>query len=139
MVEINLSSNAVILGIKDNEHPFNAYRKYKVPMAFSTDDEGVSRIDLTREYQRAVDTYNLSYADLKYYSRNALAYSFLAGNSLFVSTGSGQLVGQCASSSPDRDTPDRQCGKFLASSEKATWQWNLEQRFSDFEAGYQLD
>jgi len=74
MVEINLTSNDVILGVKGDAHPFNAYRKYNVPMAFSTDDEGVSRIDLTHEYQRAVETYGLSYPDLKYYSRNALTY-----------------------------------------------------------------
>ncbi len=79
MVEINLTSNDVILGVKNQNHPFPAYRKYGVPMAFSTDDEGVSRIDLSHEYQRAVETYDLGYEELKMYSRNALSYSFLAG------------------------------------------------------------
>ena len=98
MVEINLTSNDVILGVKNDEHPFKAYRKYKVPMAFSTDDEGVSRIDLTHEYQRAVETYGLSYKDLKYYSRNALTYSFLAGESLIDYTRRDGFVSECASS-----------------------------------------
>ena len=133
MVEINLTSNDVILGVKDDQHPFNAYRKYKVPMAFSTDDEGVSRIDLTHEYQRAVETFDLSYADLKYYSRNALAYSFLAGENLLDDSRRDGYVSQCASSKPGKKTASASCSKFLKDNEKARWQWNLEERFRDFE------
>ena len=65
MVEINLSSNDLILGISGKNHPFPVYRKFGVPVALSTDDEGVSRIDMTHEYVRAVETYGLTYADLK--------------------------------------------------------------------------
>ena len=79
MVEINLTSNDMILGIKGKDHPFSLYRKFGVPVALSTDDEGVSRIDLTHEYVRAVETYDLSYADLKHMVRNSLEYSFLPG------------------------------------------------------------
>ncbi len=136
MVEINLTSNDVILGIKDDEHPFNAYRKYNVPMAFSTDDEGVSRIDLTHEYQRAVETYALSYADIKYFSRNALAYSFIAGESLFDSTRTTRYVSQCSNSRPGRKEASKQCNKYLEMNEKARWQWDLEKRFSEFENTY---
>ena len=50
MVEVNLTSNDVILGIKGTDHPLAAYRAAHVPWALSTDDEGVSRIDLTHEY-----------------------------------------------------------------------------------------
>jgi adenosine deaminase len=53
MVEINLSSNESILGIKGADHPFPLYRAARVPVALSTDDEGVSRIDITHEYVRA--------------------------------------------------------------------------------------
>ena len=77
LVEINLTSNDVILGITDAEHPFDLYRHYGVPLALASDDEGVSRIDLTHEYQRAVETYDVSYSDLKEFSRNSLKYSFL--------------------------------------------------------------
>jgi adenosine deaminase len=35
-------------------HPFATYRKFGVPVALSTDDEGISRIDLTHEFLRAV-------------------------------------------------------------------------------------
>jgi hypothetical protein len=53
-VEINLTSNAVILGVKGAEHPFALYRRHGVPVVLATDDEGVLRTDLTHEYQRAV-------------------------------------------------------------------------------------
>lgn len=78
MVEINLTSNDVILGVEGDDHPFNLYRSAGVPLALSTDDEGVSRIDLTHEYQRAVETYGLSYKELKTLSYNSIDYSFLA-------------------------------------------------------------
>ena len=56
MVEINLTSNDVILGIKGKHHPFSFYRKFGVPVALSTDDPGIERIDLTHEYVRAVES-----------------------------------------------------------------------------------
>lgn len=77
MVEINLTSNDVILGVKGADHPLASYRAAHVPFALSTDDEGVSRIDLTNEYLRAVTEQGLSYRDLKQSARNSLQYSFL--------------------------------------------------------------
>ncbi len=77
MVEINLTSNDYILGIKEARHPFPTYLKYGVPVALSTDDEGVSRIDLTNEYQRAVETYHLTYADLQKLARTGLEHAFV--------------------------------------------------------------
>jgi adenosine deaminase len=77
LVEINLSSNDQILGVRGSDHPFNAYRRAGVPLALSTDDEGVARSHLTAEFQRAVLTYKLSYADVKELARNSLRYSFL--------------------------------------------------------------
>lgn len=76
-VEINLTSNDVILGVKGADHPFPIYRQSGVPTVLSTDDEGVSRIDLTNEYQRAVQEFGLDYPALKALSRNSLEYSFL--------------------------------------------------------------
>lgn len=77
MVEINLTSNDVILGVAGADHPFETYRAFGVPMALSTDDEGVSRIDLTHEYVRAVLTYDLSYREVKALSFNGLTYAFV--------------------------------------------------------------
>jgi adenosine deaminase len=75
-VEICLTSNDVILGVRGDRHPFPIYMKYGVPVAIATDDEGVSRSDLTREYTRAVESYGLSYAQVKKLVRNSLEYSF---------------------------------------------------------------
>jgi adenosine deaminase len=77
MVEINLTSNDLILGVRGNAHPFPIYRKHGVPVALSTDDEGVSRGTLTDEYARAVRDYALTYTDLKRLVHNSLEYSFL--------------------------------------------------------------
>jgi adenosine deaminase len=48
-----------------------------VPVVISTDDAGVSRINMTNEYFRAVDDQGLGYRTLKAIARNALTYSFL--------------------------------------------------------------
>jgi len=85
MVEINLSSNEGILGITGDRHPFQYYRAAHVPVALSTDDQGVSRIDLTREYVRAANEYHLSYADLKQLARTGMEHNFLRGSSLWAS------------------------------------------------------
>jgi adenosine deaminase len=76
-VEINLTSNAVILGVKGRDHPLSLYREAGVPVVLSTDDEGVSRSDMTNEYQRAVTEQGLRYRDLKALARAGLRYSFL--------------------------------------------------------------
>jgi adenosine deaminase len=77
LVEICLTSNDVILGVRGPQHPLPAYMRYGVPVALSTDDQGVSRSDMTHEYLRAAETYNLSYSDLKHLARQSLKYSFL--------------------------------------------------------------
>src|ERR1700753_3674989 len=87
MTEINLTSNDVILHVKGADHPLPLYRLYHVPVALSTDDEGVSRINLTHEYVRAAMTYPLSYGDFKQMVRTALEHSFLPGDSLWEQTG----------------------------------------------------
>jgi hypothetical protein len=84
MVEINLTSNDGILGIKGPDHPLPFYRKAGVPVALSTDDEGVSRIDLTHEYVRAAQDFNLSYPDLKQMARTGMEHNFLPGKSLWA-------------------------------------------------------
>ena len=133
LVEINLTSNDVILNIKGEEHPFMLYRKYGVPVALSTDDEGVSRIDLTHEYVRAAVTYPLAYRDFKQMARASIEHSFLPGASLWQQ--SEQPVTQCRGQI-GRDTPMGACAEFVRSSEKAQQEWELERRFRVFEASF---
>src|SRR5580693_9105588 len=137
MVEINLSSNDLILGISGKNHPFPIYRKFGVPVALSTDDEGVSRIDLTHEYVRTVETYALSYADLKQMVRASLEHSFLPGMSLWNSPDAfTKTASACAQEKPGDEKSSAACATFLKSSERAQQEWELERRFREFEAGF---
>jgi adenosine deaminase len=133
LVEINFTSNDVILNIKGEEHPFMLYRKYGVPVALSTDDEGVSRIDLTHEYVRAAVTYPLGYRDFKQMARASIEHSFLPGRSLWQT--SEQPVTQCRGQI-GRDVPVGACAEFVRSSEKAQQEWEMERRFRVFEASF---
>jgi adenosine deaminase len=137
MVEINLTSNDVILRVTGYDHPFRMYRKYKVPVALSTDDEGVSRIDLTHEYERAVETFALSYADLKQIVRTSIEHSFLPGASLWPERDKfTHTVDDCSGDALGGDKPSSKCAAFLETSERAQQQWELERRFNVFEAGH---
>ena len=77
-VEINLTSNAFINGVKGEDHPVTLYRKYGVPYVISTDDAGVTRHNLAGEYVLFASRYKPSYAELKKASYNSIRYSFLA-------------------------------------------------------------
>jgi len=76
-VEVNLTSNEFILGIKGQAHPVTLYRRYGVPFVLSTDDAGVSRNNLTNEYVLFASRYQPSYAEIKKLSYNGLRYAFL--------------------------------------------------------------
>lgn len=129
-VEINLTSNDVILGIKGAEHPLPLYRAAGVPVVFSSDDPGVSRADLTQEYLRAVTEHGFSYTALRQASRDSITYSFIEGESLWQKGGT-QRVAVCAGA---LDRPSQDCQGFLAANAKAREQWRLEQAFARFEA-----
>jgi adenosine deaminase len=137
MVEINLTSNDVILGVAGKEHPLPIYRRFHVPVALSTDDEGVSRINLTHEYVRAVETYALSYADLKSMVRTGLEHIFLPGTSLWRQADSfTKPAGACAQDIPGTAKPSPGCAALLQISQKAQQEWELERRFREFEDGF---
>jgi adenosine deaminase len=76
LVEINLTSNDVILGVKGRDHPLHAYLTAGVPVALSTDDEGVARSEMTMEYVRAVQQQGLRYQDLKSMARASVRHAF---------------------------------------------------------------
>jgi len=76
LVEIALTSNDLILGVKGARHPLRTYLTYGVPVALVTDDAGVSRSTMTLEYRRAADEEGLDYPALKQLARNSIEYSF---------------------------------------------------------------
>jgi adenosine deaminase len=135
MVEINLSSNDAILGVSGKGHPFPVYRRFGVPVSLSTDDEGVSRIDMTHEYVRAVLTYDLKYLDLKQMVRTGIEHIFVPGPSLWAAPDRFTApVPACAGDRPGQEEPSAACARFLRSSERARQQWELERRFQAFES-----
>ncbi|MFZ0419723.1 MAG: adenosine deaminase [Candidatus Sulfotelmatobacter sp.] len=134
LVEICLTSNDIILGVSGDDHPLPVYMKYGVPVALATDDEGVSRSDMTHEYLRAVETYHLSYADLKRMVRQSLEHSFLPGQSLWTDTKLVfRMAPACAGDAANPEKPSATCTKFLAANERAREQWKLESELAKFE------
>jgi hypothetical protein len=127
-VEINLTSNDLILGVRGKDHPLPLYRKGGVPVALSTDDEGVSRTHLTQEYWRAVLDYGLGYAELKDMVRNSLEYSFVPGASFWKDHNYRLPVPACTAG-----TKTSGCQELLKNNEKARLQADLEDRFVKFE------
>ena len=127
-VEINLTSNDGILGVKGDQHPFQTYRRAGVPVTLSTDDEGVNRSDLTEEFVRAVETYNLSWANLKELVRNSIEYSFASGSSYWKDRAYKTVVDACAAGRKSAD-----CRAYLEKNDKARLGADLEERFAAFE------
>ncbi|MEU1124194.1 adenosine deaminase [Streptomyces sp. NPDC005899] len=132
-VEVPLTSNAQILQVEGEEHPFPVYRKYGVPVVLSTDDPGVSRGDIGQEYARAARTYGLGYPELKDLARASLEYSFLPGRSLWrpdpVRQGFRPVV-EC------RVPQSARCSRFTAGNPKARLELRQEESFRRFESRY---
>jgi adenosine deaminase len=133
LVEINLTSNDGILGVKGMDHPLPVYQKYGVPVALSTDDEGVNRSNITHEYLRAVQTYGLSYSELKRMARQSLEHNFLPGQSLWADARTFSMVKACANDQADAGRFSAGCTAFLDTNEKARMQWHLERASVLFE------
>ena len=134
MVEVNLTSNDVILGKTRTDHPLAAYRAAHVPVALATDDEGVSRIDLTHEYVKAAEEQNLSYVDLKRSARTSLEHSFAGGESLWAAPDVFVTrKAACAAPITASARPSPACAALLRLSPRAAMQWELERRFAEFE------
>jgi adenosine deaminase len=135
MVEINLTSNDVILGVKGKDHPLSLYRAAHVPVALSTDDEGVSRIDITHEYEKAVEEQGLGYMDLKNMARTSLEHSFIPGESLWAAPDNfARRKVACNALITPLSKPAPACAALLKSSDRAAEQWELERRFAAFES-----
>src|SRR5262245_45183839 len=128
LVEICLTSNETILGISKSQHPLATYLQYGVPVALATDDEGVARSEISREYLKAVEDHGLRYLQLKAMARNSLQYAFLPGASLWRDVRKFIPVVQCANGASSDA-----CRRYLEANEKARLQWKLEDAFRAFE------
>jgi adenosine deaminase/adenosine deaminase CECR1 len=133
MVEVCLSSNDLILGVKGTEHPLATYLKYGVPVALATDDEGLARSEISREFLKAAEEQGLGYAQLKMLARQSLEYSFISGGSLWNDARKFIAVAQCRPDLAGISLSSTGCRQYLEGSEKAKLQWKLEEEFREFE------
>lgn len=135
-VECCFTSNDLILNVKGKNHPFRMYYESGVPVTINTDDEGVSRSNMTLEYAKAVEDQRLTYKELKEIDRNGLEYSFLPGKSLYLSVKSGKLLPEFR----DYLRWHRPLGALakseLASSPKMRMELKFEIRMRMFESGF---
>ncbi len=134
MIEICLTSNATILGVEGNRHPLGEYMRAGVPVALATDDEGVSRSDMTQEFLRGALDQNLTYVQLKTMVRTSLEHAFISGASLWSDARTFTPVKECASDLTRPETPSKSCRSFLAANQKANLQWMLESQLFSFES-----
>lgn len=135
-IEICLSSNDSILGVKGRQHPILLYRRAGIPVFLNTDDEGVSRSNLTNEWVRCVRTYNFSYHEMKDMARNSISYSFLPGECLFEGRGYGRLRRGFEGCGSPTWKPSAPAASRLKRSEKMQVQVRLEQAFYRFEHSF---
>jgi len=134
MVEICLTSNDVILGVRGPQHPLREYIRAGVPVALATDDEGVARSDMTHEYLKGAEEQDLSYLQLKKMARTSLEHAFIGGASLWRDGNGFTMVKACAGQKPGPEKSAAACQQFLDSSEKARLQWKLESQLRQFES-----
>ena len=77
-VEINLTSNEFILGVKDDDHSFMLYRRTDVPIVIATDEPGgILRTNLTQQYVLVALRYGLDYYEIKKFVRNSIHFAFM--------------------------------------------------------------
>ncbi len=126
-VEVNLVSNQKLLGIQGSQHPLRTYLAHHVPVVLSTDDEGILRTNLTKQYVDAVIHHQLDYPAIKAINRNTLTYAFLPGNSIWANAEKQIPVPECQKLS------SKSCLQFIKNNMKGTLQWRLEVELKAFE------
>jgi hypothetical protein len=136
MVEVCLTSNDMILGVKGKNHPLGQYLRAGVPVALATDDEGVARSEITRDFIKGVYEQELDYPTLKRMVRTSIEHAFLPGASLWQDNRRFVMGHECAADHPNIKSLTPSCQKLLNASEKAREEWKLEQRFTEFEGKY---
>lgn len=129
-VEISLTSNKAILNVSGDKHPLNYYLKHRVPVVFSTDDEGILRTDLTQQYVNAAIDQHLDYQTIKQINRNTLTYAFIPGQSIWADPYTAEPVPAC------KNLKAPSCMAFIEKNAKAKLQWNLEKKLATFERWY---
>lgn len=133
MVEICLTSNDTLLGVSGANHPLASYIMKGVPVAPSTDDQGILRIDISNEYVRAFEEHKMDYPGLKKLARTSLEHAFVEGMGLWAKPDDfSAMVAECASDVPGM-APSAGCDAYLKANKKAQIQWQHEVDVAAFE------
>lgn len=76
-IESNLTSNVQTSTVPDYaSHPLKTFLEHGIPATINTDDPGISAIDISYEYQMAVEQVGLSVEQVNKAQHNALEVSF---------------------------------------------------------------
>lgn len=135
-VEVCLTSNDLILGVRGRAHPIHLYHRAGVPITINTDDPGISRSNLTVEYTRLVTTLHPRYDELKDIVRNSLEYAFLPGESLYLDHDYRALQPDLAGVRAATWAPSPAARRRMAASEKLRQQVRLERAWVEFERSF---
>jgi hypothetical protein len=134
LVEDCLYSHELVRGMRGRDNVLPIYLRAGVPVALATDDEGVTRADLTTSFVRAIEGYGIGYVRLKTMVRDSLDHAFMPGASLWQAPENFVRVPACARDAL-RDVPaSRACRSFLAANERARTEWREEVAFARFES-----
>jgi adenosine deaminase len=134
LVEVNLTSNAVILDITGSHTPYAWLRARGVPTSLSTDDPGILGIDLSHEYGVAAHE-GVSLEALETSARNALAFSFMSGQGLWLDPGTYKKANPACRGEIGRQQPvAAACRSLVEHSDKAREQWRHEWLLARFNA-----
>ena len=138
LIEVPFASNAQILGAVAGirEHPYQDYLLRGVPVAFATDDEGVSYSDFTSEWIYAVRQYALSFETAQQLARTSIEYSFLPGKSLWRDWAALIVNNACAGETWGSKRPGSACARFLEENGKARMQWEYEGNLDSYRARF---
>jgi adenosine deaminase len=78
-IESNLTSNVQTSTVPDYaSHPLKTFLEHGIPATINTDDPGISAIDISYEYQMAVEQVGLSMEQVHQAQHNALQVCFLS-------------------------------------------------------------
>jgi adenosine deaminase len=77
-IESNLTSNAQTSTVPNYaSHPLKTFLEHGIPATINNDDPGISAIDISYEYQMAVEQVGLSMEQARQAQKNALDVTFL--------------------------------------------------------------
>ena len=134
LVEDCLYSHEVVRGMTGRNNVLPIYLRHHVPIALATDDEGVTRADLTASFERAVIDYHIDYPTLKIFVRDSLDHAFVGGASLWRARETFIPVAPCANNVARQEAQSTDCRSYLAANARAALEWREEAAFGHFES-----